>query len=386
MRTTTAVMVAVLAAACGGPAGGPDGGGGGGSSAGGMGGGSAGGGGGGDGGAVCPAAQHTENVTACAAGAFDYQPRKMMPGSNGWPACISDDDSYHPIGMGTPAAVARSIAFGAMAPKLWNNPAPPTPADFLSARDDYSVSAGLASRVARRQDVHYPEVPGGDKFACQNAGVPEQYPDRCTGPARLKPIIDDAFVKGAAGTLPRVQAARIEAALLWFFYLSMTSEVWTCSFNALADCDSAIAYYDELAGRAAPKGLASTVQALGPETHHRVYDAFLAMRCWRHADPALPAVNTTLYDRALAQLSRAGVRAMGLILRRRIGLIGCASGEAQAAAMEFVKVIGALIDHEASLADATRAAQLKAYTSSPSADAGAISGAQAAIDAIFACP
>ena len=381
MRTTTALAMVVFAAACGPGSGAPDGGTGGGSGGGGGGGGGTG------GGAVdCPAARYTENVTACMPGMFDYQPRKMMPGSNGWPACISDDDTYHLIGTGTPAASARSVAWRAMAPKLWTNPAPPTAADFLSARDDYSVSQGLASRVARRQDVHYPEVPGGDKFACQSAGVPEMYPDRCAGPGKLKPIIDDAFVKGAAGTQPRVQAARIEAALLWFFYLSMTSEVWTCSFNALADCDSAIAYYNEVSPRGAPQGLATTVNALGPETHHRVYDAMLAVRCWRDADRALPATNTTLYDRALAQLSRAGVRGMALVLRSRIGLVGCATGEEQAAAVEFVKVLGGLLDHEASLADATNAAKLKTYTSTPSADATAIAGAQAAIDAIFGCP
>lgn len=375
-----AMVMAVVIAACGPTPGGMDGGSGGGIGAGGGSGGA----GGSGGGMACPG--YTEDVSACTPGANDYRPRLMMTGTNGWPTCISDDNTYHLVGAGMPAASARTAAFEAMAPKLWSNPSPPTAAEFLSARDDYSVANGLASRVARRQDLTYPEVPGGDKFACQSAGVPQMYPDRCAGPGKLKPIIDDAFVKGSAGTQPRVQAARIEAALLWFLYLSVKSEVWTCSFDNLNDCDSAIGYYTQVSARGDPKGLATYFDALAPETHDRVYDALLAVRCWRHADTTLPTTNTTLYDRSLAQLTRASVRGMALILRSRIGQVGCTTGETQAAAMEFVKVLGGLLDHEASLVDATNAAKLRAYTTSPSAEATAVAGAQAAIDAIFACP
>lgn len=334
----------------------------------------------------CPV-RFTENVSGCTPAATDYQPRKGAPGSNGWPTCISDDNTYHLIGS-TPSSTARSQAFVTMGTKLWKNSKPPTQADFLSARDDYSVAEGLASRVARRQDISYPEVPGTDKFACQTAGVPEQYPDRCAGPAKLKSIIDDAFVKGSDQSQPLVQAARIEAALLWFFHLSLTSEIWTCGFSSIKDCDSAMAYYTQVSARDAPVGHAQYVAAIGPETHNRVYDALLAARCWRDIDQAMPATaaNKKYYDLAQAQLNRASLRGMALILRDRIGRILCTSGEAQQAHIELVKILGGLIDHGASGFDAAKAAQLRTYTSSPTADTAAVTAAQAAIDAIFACP
>ncbi len=335
----------------------------------------------------CPAAQYTESVTACVPAATDYQPRKGVPAANGWPTCVSDDNAFHLIGDGIPPAAARSAAFEAMGPLLWRNPNPPSKAEFLAARDDYSVTEGLASRIARRQDVHYAEVPGDDKFACAQAGIPAQYPDRCAGPAKLKPLIDDAFVKGAAQTQPRVQAARIEAALLWFFYLSMTSEVWTCGFDDITDCDAAAGYYTQISVRASPLGLGRYVAAIGQETHDRVYDGLLAERCWRDLDKAMPAVSATkYYQLAQAQLDKATLRGEALILRQRIGLVGCASGEYQLAQLEFVKVLGGLLDHGAGLRDAANAAKLKAYTANPTTDASAIAAAQAAIDAIFGCP
>jgi len=327
----------------------------------------------------------TEDVSACTPAATDYQPRNGIPGANAWPACVSDDDTYHLIG-GTPSSVARSAAFEAMAPKLWDNPRAPTAADFLSARDDYSVEQGLASRVARRQDISYPEVPGGDTFACQSSGIPELYPDRCAGPAKLKPIIDGAFQRGSAEEQPRVQAARIEAALLWFFHLSLGSELWTCSFNSLGDCDSAMAYYTQVTARDAPVGLARLVAALGPETHDRIYDALLAARCWRDVDPALPAADLARYDLVQSQLDRAALRGQALLVRDRIGLIPCTAGEEQLAHIDFVKILGGFLAHGAAARDAAQAAALQAYTDDPTADAAEAAAAQAAIDALFACP
>lgn len=331
-------------------------------------------------------APYTEDVAACAPATTDYQPRRGHQAANGWPACVSDDNTWHLVGTDAPASSARSAAYDQMAALLWDNAASPSNSDFLSARDAYSVDSGLASRVARRQDIHYAEVPGGDKFACQQAGVPAQYPDRCAGPAKLKPVIDDAFTLGLAGTEPRVQAARIQAALDWFLYLSLTSEVWTCSFNNVADCDSAAGYYSQLSARNDPKGLARYVRALGPETHERIHDALLAERCWRDADPAMPYANTGLYDLAQAQLYKAARRGVALLLRDRIGRIGCTTGEQRDAHVAYVKTLGGLLDHDAALADAADAAKLKAFTAAPTADAKAIADAQAALDAVFECP
>ena len=51
-----------------------------------------------------------------------------------------------------------------------------------------------------------------------------------------------------------------------------------------------------------------------------------------------------------------------------------------------MNVLGGLLDHAAGMLDAANAAKLKAYTDAPTSDAGAIAAAQAAIDALFACP
>lgn len=335
---------------------------------------------------ACASAVYIEDVSACVAVATDYQPRAGVSGANGWPTCISDDNTYHLVGDTIPAAVSRSIAFERMSERLWANHCRPSKDDFLVARDDYSVEGGLASRVGRRQDISYPEVASDDKFACQQEGIPSTYPDRCFGPAVLKPMIDEAFQKGIAQDKPRVQAARIEAALVWFFYLSMTSEVWTCSCNDKSDCDSAAAYYTQLSARDSPTGLAKYVQRLGPETHHRIYDALLAVRCWRDADQAEVAADTQRYQAALSQLEKAGRRGIALILRERIGKIGCTTGEEQEANIEFVREIGGFINHVAGLANVEDASSLKAYSDAPSTTAESIAAAQGAIDSIFACP
>ncbi|MBI5511807.1 MAG: hypothetical protein HY903_23880 [Deltaproteobacteria bacterium] len=337
---------------------------------------------------ACGAAAYQEDVSACLHAATDYEPRQLTADHNGWPACIADDDAWHLIGAGPPAAVSRSLAFEAMATKLWLNPCRPSPADFLSARDDYSTPEGLASRVARRQDISYPEVPGDDKFACGNQGIPEAYPDRCAGPAKLKPLIDAAFQRGSEAVEPLSQAARIEAALLWFFYLSMSSEIWTCGFNNINDCDSAAGYYTQITPRDAPAGLAVYVAAVGPETHQRIYDALLAARCWRDIDQAMPATPAFVgyYDRAQAQLAKAALRGVALILRQRVGEILCAGGEARAAHVAFVEVLGGLLDHAASGIAGGAAASLRVFTASPTADPSAVAAAQAAIDTIFTCP
>jgi hypothetical protein len=101
---------------------------------------------------------------------------------------------------------------------------------------------------------------------------------------------------------------------------------------------------------------------------------------------------TTLDTKAQRQLDKATLRGVGLILRERIGRIGrigriaCSADEAQTANVEFVKVLGGLLNHGAVGENPNQAALLKAFTDSPTADPGQISAAQAAIDATFGCP
>jgi hypothetical protein len=141
----------------------------------------------------CKGPAFAEDTTQCTVSGTDFQPRSSMPVMGPWPKCKAGDNMLHPIGSGTPSAAARVQAFDAMALRLWRNEKPISAADVLQARNDYSVMEGLGSRVGRRQDIHYAELPGSAKLSCGEAGFPEKYPDRCAGPAKLKPIIDEAF-------------------------------------------------------------------------------------------------------------------------------------------------------------------------------------------------
>lgn len=325
------------------------------------------------------------NPASCSCSVDDYAPRFNASANDTWPACISDAGSFVRIGASVPAADVRSVAFDSIASKLWRRADAPTMAEFTSARDDYSIMQGIGSRVARRQDTHYPILPGQDKFACTDAATAAMYPDRCFGPAKLKPILDDAFAMGQAGTKPQVQAARVEASLLWFFYLSISSEVWTCGFNNIEDCDSAWGYYGGARDRSQPIGLGAYIKALDPGTYDRGYDAILGIRCWRDIDPAMPSLCSSFYDRVQAQLDKSLTRGMALILRDRVGKLPTLSGEPQEAALTFINLLGGFLDRAARSIDPARADTLKAQTQATTAAGVNVATAQGAIDALFPC-
>lgn len=327
----------------------------------------------------------TGELAACTCSPLDYAPRDRMSQSDAWPACTSDQGTFKLLGASSPAAAARTGAFTAMAPRLWKNAAAPTKDDFLQARTDYAQAQGLGSRVARRQDIHYPEVPGGDKFACNDSATAMMYPLRCAGPGQLQPIINDAFALGQAGTAPRLQAARIEAALLWFFYLSVLSEVWTSSFDKLEDIDSMWGYYNGAEPREAAIGLAGYIKALSPATHDRVFDGLLGGRCWRDLDPALPSKRLDMYQAVSQQLDRALLRGMALILRDRLGQLGQGTAEERAAHLGFVQLLGERMDRAARAVSAAQADVLKQQVAAASPDQVDVKAAQAALDALFPC-
>lgn len=329
----------------------------------------------------------TGSLASCKCSVDDYSPRFNNSQNDTWPACISDAYSgkYVPVGTSTSAA-GRTLAFDQMGALLWKKGSIPTSADFTSARDLYATSQGIGSRVARRQDIHYPEVPGNDKFACSTEAVAIQYPDRCAGPGRLKPIIDAAFVDGIANNKPWVQAARIEAALLWFSYLSTLSEQWTSSFDNLADVDSSCGYFMGGTERSKPTGLGKYIQQLDAETYDRAFDGILAARCFRDLDKALPSTCTLFYDRAIQQTDKALIRGMALILRDRMARVLVVAGGQQQAEMQFVNVLGLLLDRAARAIDSTRADTLKIITQATTVNGMNVSQGQAQIDALFSCP
>ncbi len=329
----------------------------------------------------------SEDLSACARPATDYQPQARDAGASGWPACPSDDGMFRFGSPNIPAAAARVRAYDAMGARLWNNPNEPTPDDFTAARLEYSTMNGLASRVARRQDVTEPELPLMDKFACQSdPAIAASAPDRCAGPARLKPIIDEAFVQGTAGTEPRVQAARIEASLLFFMHLSMLSEVWTCSFDSLTDCDAAMGYYSAEPVPSMTSGYSTLVSRLTPSTHLAIYDALLGVRCWRDTDKQLPAQRTDLYERAASQMRRASSRGLAGVLRERMRRLSCAQGGERDAARAFVSTLGSLFHRQLRAANAAAADEVRAFTQAPVSDDAAIARAVAALDRTVPCP
>lgn len=336
---------------------------------------------------VCSNAPNTpENLSSCQPAATDYRPREPQvndAATDAWPACISDDNTYHRIEENI-STVARVAAFEEIAQLLWRGGKVPTKENFVAAFDNYTQPEGLASRVQRREDHHYPAAPGGAR--CRDAGVPETAPDRCVGPAKLLPILNDAFTRGGQGEAPRVHAARIEAALLWFLYISTYSEINTCTTTP-KDCDSAWAYYSGGTERCAPKGLAAYVQSVAPQTHERAYDAMLAVRCWRNLDNETgAATNTALRDQALAQYDRAGLRGVALVLRERLGKLSQSSGEEQQGHLAFIQTLAPFLDREARARNAAQADALKAQTSKTNAAEVDPAVASSALESLFSCP
>lgn len=329
---------------------------------------------------------NADDAASCKPAETDYRPGEPElnnAATDAWAACISDDNAYHPIDPNI-STVARVAAFDEIARRLWKGGKVPAAADFVSSYDLYTQPEGLGSRVQRREDYHYPAAPNGGR--CRDAGVPATAPDRCVGPARLLPIITDAFTRGGQGETPRLHAARIEAALVWFLYISTYSEINTCTTTP-RDCDSGWAYYTGGTTRCEPAGLAAYVRAVGPRTHERIYDATLAVRCWRNLDnETAAAANLELRDRALAQYDRAALRGVALILRERFTQLGQGTDEEQQARMAFIQIVGSLLDREARARDAAQADLLKAQVDKAAASQVDVNTATAALDSLFGCP
>jgi len=302
----------------------------------------------------------------------------FVPGTDdGWPVCISDDALYHPFTTSI-SSVARVDAFERIAAKLgFGTSKAPTATEFVEAKAIFAEDQGLGSRVERREDEHYPAAPG----AC-NTLTPEQlamHSDRCVGPAKLLPLVNAAFADGAAGTEPRENAARLEAALLWFLYVSPYKEARTCS-SKLDDCDSSYAYYTGGDAMSAGKGFARYVRARSPQTHAAVWNGVLAVRCWRDLDnPTGAAADLAQRDKAVAQLDRAMHRGLTVIVRQRITQRLCNSS------WIGTRILGAVLDREATARDATKAAVLRSELAKTDPAAVDEKALLAALDTLFPC-
>lgn len=329
-----------------------------------------------------PDAPDVDADPGCVALATDYTPRVDGSATDEWPACISDDNAYHPLDPSI-STIARVAAFEEIATLLFKDAAP-TVDEFTAAREQYLLEQGLESRVSRREDEHYPPLADG---TCNDPGAD---PQRCVGPAQIMPLLQDAFAIGQdAGSTDlerRLAAARIEAGLLWFLYVSTFKEAITCT-NVPRDCDSSYAYYTGGDPRESGKGLSRYVRALDGATHDRVWDGILAVRCWRDLDnPTGVATDLAMRDRATAQMDRAALRGVALIVRARTVELAASTGDDALVAWELLRVLGPVLDRDATLRDAALAATLRAElakTDPATVDTDAIVDA---LDALYPCP
>jgi hypothetical protein len=319
----------------------------------------------------CNPADDAVDESSCTPLASDYTPSD--PDSDTYPACISDAGLYELV-SDPPSSIARVEAYDEIARLLWEDGAP-TVEDFTTARTTYELEEGLGSRVDRREDLHYPEIPMADwdpgvdedKQCSVDANV-AKYPERCTGPAQLRPMINEAFIAGMSGEGDlNVHAARIEAALVWFSYISVYKEAYTCTHTP-KDCDSSWAYYTGGAqADGALIGFAELVNRYSPNAHQRIFDGILAVRCFRDlysiddypSYDELPADGQMMFDAAWEQLDDALARGFAVVFRQHLLAQDdeqCA--EATAANWEFVQVIGPVIDREIRERDANAADEL----------------------------
>lgn len=340
--------------------------------------------------------------SSCAPLATDYQPRTNMSADDMWDACISDDGTYHLVSS-SPSTIARIVAYEEIANLLWRGGTPDAAA-FTAARDQYVLAEGLESRLVRREDLHYPEIPmsdwdpqvDSDKQCTVEANV-MKYADRCVGPAKMSPIVVDAFDKGQLGEGDAdVHAARIHATLLWFFYASVYKEANTCATAASKDCDSAWAYYNGGEDLAGGIGLAAVVKGESAESHGRIWDGILAVRCWRelYADggnypllPEIDAVGTALFEQGWEQLDQALHRGFALVVRGRLETMfdhQC-NGGSTAADWAFLQIAGPALSREANERSAADAGTLDALWAKDAPTAEELVAGVVALDAIFPC-
>jgi hypothetical protein len=180
-----------------------------------------------------------------------------------------------------------------------------------------------------------------DQYLCRCLDVAAANPAHCVGPALLQPVVVSALNQGITGDPSepsRVYAARAEAALAWMLYQSSYKESLSCEED-LGDCDSAWAYYTGGREREDGLGLARLVRALEPETHARIWDGLLAVRCWRDLDDAIPPARVDLQARARSQKDRALLRGMVVAITERLRAFRSSTGPAQQAHLAWLRTL-----------------------------------------------
>ncbi len=333
----------------------------------------------------------------CAPLATDF-----VPGEDDmWPACVADSGEWTPVEDDPPGAADRSVAYDDIL-ALLRSGTTPTADDFNMARTRYAVGEGLESRLVRREDVHFPVIPMADQDPgvdfdkqCTVADNTTAYPDRCAGPAKMAPLINDAFDAGTTGMGdPNVHAARIDAGIAWFMFASTYKEMASC-VQLPDNCDSSRGYFQGAEPRDQPNGLGKQIRDISPMAYNAVYDGMLALRCWRDLYPGdmdptweeLMTAGQDAFASAQEQLDNALWYAMARLVREHIVQQPAECGSAADANWAYLKVLGPVLAPEAerrNSVDATTLAATFAAETPPAPDV--LQACVAAIDALFPCP
>jgi hypothetical protein len=187
-----------------------------------------------------------------------------------------------------------------------------------------------------------------------------------------------------------VNAARVDAGLLWFFYLSIYKEGFTCS-GAGKDCDSMWAKYTGGEQVGGGIGFSARVRPVSESTHRRIFDAILGIRCWRDLNPDAVGYDTltgdskVMYDAVWEQLDESLHRGFTLIVREKLEAAVTCGPEANAN-WAFVQVGLDVLDREASERDAPLADELRAIAAVEEPTPEQRAEAVALLDQIFPCP
>lgn len=335
--------------------------------------------------------------TPCAPLATDYQPGAQ----DDYPDCVADDGEWTAVLEDPPGSADRTVAYDDIL-ALLRSGTEPTPDDFTMARTRYSIGEGLESRIVRREDIHFPVIPETDQDPgvdfdkqCTVGDNVSTYADRCVGPAKISPIINEAFAAGMSGEGdPNVHAARIDAAITWFMFVSPYKESASCIILP-EDCDAHRGYFQGAEPRDMPIGWGAQVDALSPMAYDAVYDAMLAIRCWRDlypgdADPTwdeLGPDGQAMYIAAHEQLDNALWYALARTVRDHVEQQPIVCGSDADANWAYLQILGPVLEPEAQRRDATAAGTLTSVFASATPPAPEmLQAAVAAIDTAFPCP
>lgn len=327
-------------------------------------------------------------------------PDYYAPGTPDWPACAMDGGEY-PLIDSTPSSIARVEAYEEMMGVMRFGTAP-TPDDFTAARAIYAVDEGLESRLQRREDLRVVAVPMADwapgvdsDKQCSVTTNVDKYPERCVGPSTLAPMINEAFMMGQTGQGdPRVLAARIDGAILWFLYISTIKEANTCFTSKAKDCDSSWAYYTGGTNRQGGIGLSGAVTAVDPAANDAVWNGFGAFRCLREIEPADedPSLEDLTIDgmmkfvAANEQLEAALAYAGARMVRAEAEQLSMSCDMATAARWEFVRTFANALAPSAEANDAGAWATAQAIIDNPEPTEADLATLVSIVDTLFPCP